>query len=282
MTAARAAKLDALGFAWELSAAAISKQRSEGRRDDAGWEVQLAKLKKYKRKHGGCNVPQGWAEDPPLGRWVKTQRQGKRALDRGEPSEGMTAARVTQLNALNFWKPAAAAKERPAAFVKAAPSRSREAATRAPARAAERAAAAAGRDQPAEFGPSAVARHPPGARVARLFGDGRWYDGTVLEAPWPPRHRWSQWRRVRFDDGVTLHVDTDAGPLQFRSLCTRGKRMRAQPVEEPAARGGRSTGPGGLGPETLRYRTIRTHEQCFVAHTGAKYRSLIVLSVLHH
>ena len=32
MTAARAAKLDALGFAWELSAAAISKRQSEGGR----------------------------------------------------------------------------------------------------------------------------------------------------------------------------------------------------------------------------------------------------------
>jgi hypothetical protein len=57
MTVARVAKLDKLGFAWELSAAAISKQRSKGCRDDAGWDAQLAKLRKYKRKHGGCNVP---------------------------------------------------------------------------------------------------------------------------------------------------------------------------------------------------------------------------------
>jgi hypothetical protein len=88
------------------------------------------------------------------------------------------------------------------------------------------------------------------------------------------------WWRVRFDDCVTL--DTDVGPLQFRSLCTRGKRTRAQPAEKPAARSGRSTGPSGPGPETLRHRTIRTHEQCFVAHIGTKYWSLIVLSVSHH
>jgi hypothetical protein len=269
MTAARAAKLAALGFVWSVT--------------DAGWEAQLAKLKAYKCRHGDCNLPQGWAEDPGLGSWVKKQRMCKKALDRGEPSEGMTAARAAKLEALGFtWKPAAAAKERPAALVEAAPSRSKETAMRAPARAAEHAAAAAEPDQPAGVGPSAVARHPPGARVARLFGDGRWYDGTVLEAPWPPRHRWSQWRRVRFDDGETHDVDTDAGPLHFRSLCTWGKRTRAQPAEEPAARGGRSTGPSGLGPETLRYRTIRTHEQCLVAHIGAKYRSLIVLSVSHH
>ena len=168
MTAARAAKLDALGFAWELSAVAISKQRSKGCRDNAGWQAHLAKLRKYKRAHGDCNVPQGWAEDKLLGGWVKNQREYKKKLDRGEPSVGMTAARVAKLEALGFaWKPAAAAKERPAALVEAAPSRSKETATRAPARAAEHVAAAAGRDQPAEVGPSAVTRHPPGAQKKR-------------------------------------------------------------------------------------------------------------------
>ena len=102
MTAARAAKLEALGFVWELSAAAISK----GKRDDAGWEGWLAKLKAYKQEHGDCNVQQGWAEDPPLGRWVDRQRQFKKALDRGQPSKGMTAARAAKLEALGFnWAP---------------------------------------------------------------------------------------------------------------------------------------------------------------------------------
>ena len=100
MTAARAAKLDALGFVWELSAAA------HGGRDDAGWEGWLAKLKAYKQEHGDCNVQQGWAEDPPLGRWVDRQRQFKKKLDRGEPSKGMTAARAAKLEALGFnWAP---------------------------------------------------------------------------------------------------------------------------------------------------------------------------------
>jgi hypothetical protein len=102
MTAERVAKLEALGFAWELSAAALSKHQSEGQRDDAGWEAQLAKLKKYKRKHGDCNVPQGWAEDPRLGSWVNNQRQYTKKLDRGERSQGMTAARVAKLDALGF------------------------------------------------------------------------------------------------------------------------------------------------------------------------------------
>jgi hypothetical protein len=106
MTVERAVQLEALDFAWQLSAAESFSALSDVRRNDAGWEAQLAKLKAYKIKHGDCNVPKGWAEDPRLGRWVCTQRQRNRMLDRGDPSEGMTAARVTRLEALGFaWAP---------------------------------------------------------------------------------------------------------------------------------------------------------------------------------
>ena len=59
MTAARAAKLEALGFAWQLSAAELSKRESQssGTRDDAGWEAKLVKLQNYQRRHGDCNMP---------------------------------------------------------------------------------------------------------------------------------------------------------------------------------------------------------------------------------
>jgi hypothetical protein len=113
MTAARVAKLEALGFEWEMSVAARSKQNSERARDDAGWDAQLAKLKSYKEQHEDCNVrPGAWAEDPKLGRWVSTQRKFKKKLDRGEPSEGMTAARAARLEALGFaWETLDAAGE---------------------------------------------------------------------------------------------------------------------------------------------------------------------------
>jgi hypothetical protein len=101
MTAVRAAKLDKLGFAWELSAAGISEQVRKAHRDGV-WEAQLAKLEAYKRRHGDCNVPQGWAKDPPLGTRVKNQRKLKKKLDRGNPSMGMTAARAAKLDALGF------------------------------------------------------------------------------------------------------------------------------------------------------------------------------------
>ena len=47
-------------------------------------------------------MPQGWAEDKPLGSWVMSQRSRKRKLDRGESGDGMTAARVARLDALGF------------------------------------------------------------------------------------------------------------------------------------------------------------------------------------
>jgi hypothetical protein len=66
------------------------------------WKAQLARLATYKVEHGDCSVPQSWAEDPRLGTWVSKQRALKRRLDRGEPSEGMTAERVALLTALGF------------------------------------------------------------------------------------------------------------------------------------------------------------------------------------
>jgi hypothetical protein len=47
-------------------------------------------------------VPQRWAEDPRLANWVNSQRHLKRKLDRGEPSEGMTAERTARLTALGL------------------------------------------------------------------------------------------------------------------------------------------------------------------------------------
>jgi hypothetical protein len=93
MTVARAAKLEALGFAWE---------GAKGRRDDPKWEAQLERLVAYRVAHGDCSVPARWAEDPALAKWVLSQRQYKKKLDRGEPSEGMTTERAARLEALGF------------------------------------------------------------------------------------------------------------------------------------------------------------------------------------
>jgi hypothetical protein len=92
MTAERAAQLTSLGFVWDPG--------------EAVWEAQLARLVVFKAAHGNCWVPQGWAEDLRLGRWVNTQRKGKKNLDRGDPSEGMTVERAARLTALGVaWDP---------------------------------------------------------------------------------------------------------------------------------------------------------------------------------
>ena len=69
-----------------------------------GWETQLARLAAYKAVHGDCNVPVRWADDPQLATWVNDQRQRKRKLNRGEPSDGMTAERAARLTSL-VWNP---------------------------------------------------------------------------------------------------------------------------------------------------------------------------------
>ena len=65
------------------------------------WEAQLARLAAYKAAHGDCSVPGGWADDRRLAGWVQNQREGKRKLDHGEPSPGITAERVARLTALS-------------------------------------------------------------------------------------------------------------------------------------------------------------------------------------
>jgi hypothetical protein len=79
--------------------------------------AQLARLAAYKEAHGDCNVPRGWAGDPRLARWVTKQRVLKRQLDRGEPSQGMTADRAERLAALGFvWDPPVAGTPNEAAW----------------------------------------------------------------------------------------------------------------------------------------------------------------------
>ena len=63
MTASRAAKLEALGFAWVPGPKLVGAVLP----NEAAWEAQLARLATYKEVHGDCNVPNRWAEDPALG-----------------------------------------------------------------------------------------------------------------------------------------------------------------------------------------------------------------------
>jgi len=55
-------RLDEIGFRWQNQ-----QQRPS-------WEEQLGNLKRYKEKHGDCNVPHVYLADPQLGNWVTQQR----------------------------------------------------------------------------------------------------------------------------------------------------------------------------------------------------------------
>ena len=83
ISADRIARLEALGFEWDLLAAA--------------WEENFAALAAYKDQYGDCRVPQKWSENPSLGSWVSNQRSAYKAA----PPK-ISADRIARLNALGF------------------------------------------------------------------------------------------------------------------------------------------------------------------------------------
>ena len=77
-----------------------SKRPRSGTPHAARWEAMRAKLVVFEAEHGHCRVSQ--RRDPKLGTWVSTQRKCKKKLEAGQPSPGITAERVAQLEALGF------------------------------------------------------------------------------------------------------------------------------------------------------------------------------------
>jgi hypothetical protein len=86
---------------------ALMSQEQSRRLDEIGlewdpvgklWEKMYSALVEYKKRHGDCDVPKRWSEDPKLGRWVVAQRGLKR---KGRLSED----RIRRLDKLGFiWK----------------------------------------------------------------------------------------------------------------------------------------------------------------------------------
>jgi hypothetical protein len=76
----RIARLEAIGFYWDVDAAV--------------WEKMFAELVAYKKVHGHCNVPQ---HSGPLGNWCGNQRARKDMLSREQ---------IERLNEEGFsWNP---------------------------------------------------------------------------------------------------------------------------------------------------------------------------------
>jgi len=74
-------RLDALGFTWNTK--------------DAQWEALYSRLRTYKKRHGDCNVPGIWKQDPSLRVWVQIQRKLKA---KGQ----LSPDRIRRLGALGF------------------------------------------------------------------------------------------------------------------------------------------------------------------------------------
>jgi hypothetical protein len=76
-----AARLDQLGFIWAPT--------------DQVWNTMWAHLAAYKKKHGNCDVPSIWPENPHLANWVANQRHRRK-------TGALSPERVKKLDALGF------------------------------------------------------------------------------------------------------------------------------------------------------------------------------------
>lgn len=81
LTPERIARLDALGFIWDVPA--------------ARWQEVYESLKSFRKKHGHCNVSPVNKTNPDLGSWVTVQRK-RRKMDKLPPE------RISQLDELGF------------------------------------------------------------------------------------------------------------------------------------------------------------------------------------
>jgi hypothetical protein len=62
-------------------------------------------LRLFKAKHGHCNVPANFDENPTLAIWIKCQRRQRRLFYKGKPSN-MNQERIQKMDALGFlWNP---------------------------------------------------------------------------------------------------------------------------------------------------------------------------------
>lgn len=74
-------RLNAVSFTWSTK--------------DSKWEAMYSRLRTYKKRHGDCNVPGTWKQDPSLRFWVQHQRKLK---GKGQ----LSPESIHRLNALGF------------------------------------------------------------------------------------------------------------------------------------------------------------------------------------
>jgi hypothetical protein len=101
----RIAKLNELGFDWDLShgAAAARADASEPDEDEkiVSWETMLERLMEFQSVKGHCQVAETYGADRELGAWCKRQRQEYAKVKRGQGGD-ITEERIQQLDSLGF------------------------------------------------------------------------------------------------------------------------------------------------------------------------------------
>ncbi|KAL3944943.1 MAG: hypothetical protein SGBAC_000977 [Bacillariaceae sp.] len=88
MTDSRQQKLEAVGFVWDSHAAT--------------WQQRLNELATYNSRHGDCNVPSNYPENPQLSMWVKSQRRHYKLCRSGQASSILSTERMEALEDLGF------------------------------------------------------------------------------------------------------------------------------------------------------------------------------------
>ena len=106
MTPTRARVLSDIGFVFnqeshESSQVASASNQSPNRKVPSSWPNWISQLADYKRKHGNCDVPLKYPDNPSLGTFVNRQRTEYRKMLANKPSS-MTEEKVDELNKLGF------------------------------------------------------------------------------------------------------------------------------------------------------------------------------------
>jgi len=70
-------------------------------RNPVSFEQRFAELGEFKAEFGHCNVPQGWARNVPLGKWVSKTRDNYRFLQEGKKSR-LSHDQIAQLESIGF------------------------------------------------------------------------------------------------------------------------------------------------------------------------------------
>lgn len=87
LSAERIAKLQILGFEWDLS-----KTKNE-----VAWETRFRELISFKSEHQHCRVPKQYKHNMKLSNWVYDQRKNYRCLRSGKGGKGLTEERIQRL-----------------------------------------------------------------------------------------------------------------------------------------------------------------------------------------